>query len=324
MSPRTEEPGSAGGRPGRRSTYCPLHLRPTGRITATTIADPSNGYLSLAAAGSTTLVPIPISLPSIRKSRTIARWPVRSGHPARPDRTDAAAGRWAGLPPRGTDRPTHRSPRLPTGSCDPHLPRGSGSSPAPQPPHPCTRLPPLDPPIPHRVLSGSSPGTGPYPAPATYPVTAAAGYAEFGVTRPRSGNRSPAGRRPFRPVGYRPYGRSPGRRRRTDLPTRHRRSRCGTGSSGVCHGDRVPQHRRRARRHRRRTGHNGPAGRSGTRPTFGRHGGLGTRPHSGGDAARSRRDSRLADHCGVPLRGVLVTGCSGLDTNNAAPRLAGA
>ncbi len=79
---------------------------------------------------------------------------VRAGHPARPARTDVAAGRWSSATPR--DRPT-RPPAVPGSHRFPRpLPsRGSDSSPGPKPPHPSRRIPPLGPPHPPPVVSGS-------------------------------------------------------------------------------------------------------------------------------------------------------------------------
>lgn len=118
------------------------------------------------------------------------------------------------------------------------------------------------------------------------------------VRPPGSGSRSLAGRRPSRPVRCRPRDRSPARRRRTDRLARHRRSRCGTGSARLLHGDRAPRRGRRMGRRRRPRRHCGPAGRSGARLTFGRRGGLGSRRYRGGGTARSGRGGQLADHCG--------------------------
>ncbi len=105
----------------------------------------------------------------------------RAGHPARPARTNAADGPVC-HPARQTDPPQSR---LPTGSCGPpaegfrFLPRPGTTSPLPADPSPGSA------PLPRRVPSGSSPGTGQYPPPlrrTRLPV--AAEYAELDAIVP--------------------------------------------------------------------------------------------------------------------------------------------
>lgn len=132
--------------------------------TSTTIADSSNGYLPLAADRidhTRRLSDSAAEHPEEPNHRSMA---VQAGHPARPARTDVAAGRWVICHPSGQTDPATRSSRLPPVPRPPQS-RGSDSSPGPKPPHPSRRIPPLDPPHPPPVVSGSSPGTGPYPTP---------------------------------------------------------------------------------------------------------------------------------------------------------------
>lgn len=249
--------------------------------------------------GSTTLVAVSDSVAEHPEEPNHRSMAVRAGHPARPARTDVAAGRWAGLPPRGTDRPTHprspaphRFPRPPPSEVFRFLP-GPGTtsalpadpSPDPPPPTPGTfRFLPRhrSVPRPHRRRI----------RPPGQPATPSS------VRPPGSGSRSLAGRRPSRPIRCRARHRSPARRRRTDRLARHRWSRCGTGSARLADGRPAPRRDRRMGRCRRPRRHCGPDGRRGARRAFGRRGGLGSRRHRGGGTARSGRGGQLADHCG--------------------------
>lgn len=169
---------------------------------------------------------------------------VRAGHPARPARTNAAAGRWAGLPPRGTDRPTHPRSPAPHRFPRPHPPRGSGSSPGPEPPRPSRRTPRIRPiPTGHFPVPPQAPVRTP-PPPEAHPATAAAGYAEFGATtwirQPvacRSAPISPGSVPPARPIAGPSAPNRPARAAQTVAvryrirPPRPRRPRAAARSS---------------------------------------------------------------------------------------------
>ncbi len=163
MSPRSEEPGCADGRPTRRPTYCRLHVRPS----ATPSPNPER--LPFADSGSDRPHSYRFRLrcrASGRAELSLDGRPIRSPRETGPDRR---CRRPVGRSATPRDRPTH-PPAVPGSPPVPAAPlRG-----VPVPPRvrnhlaPPRRIPPPDPPIPHRALSGSSQAPVRTHPPATY------------------------------------------------------------------------------------------------------------------------------------------------------------
>lgn len=316
MSPRSEVPGCADGRPTRRPTYYRLHVRPS----ATPSPNPER--LPFADSGSDR----PHSYRFRLRCRASGRAELSlDGRPARSPREtgpDRRCRRPMGRSATPRDRPTH-PPAIPGSPPVPAAPlRG-----VPVPPRvrnhlaPPRRIPPPDPPIPHRALSGSSPGTGPYPPPGDVSATTAAGYAEFGATV---------------------LGQAAGRRQVGAHLARFGATRADflrvaeqTGSRGTDAGDAVPEPAVSSAPTARRgtvgecvdidgelpAAVDRPAGAAPGSPSI-----AATGSAAGTTAAVAPPGAGVVVSfliIAVPLRGVLVTGCPGLDTNNAAPRLAG-
>ncbi len=179
MSPRSGEPGAAGRPPDGRPTYCRLHFPHHNHHRRFLERLPSAG----SGPDRPHSLPFPIPLPSIRKSRTIARWPSGPVTPRdQPGRTLPPADGPVCHPAGQTDPPT----AVPGSPPVPATPPSEG---VPVPPGPVTTSSlPADP------SPGSAPSpTGHFPVPpqapvrtpppsAAYPATGAAGYAEFGTT----------------------------------------------------------------------------------------------------------------------------------------------
>lgn len=301
--PSTARPcGPRSGRPpGRRSageklpTVVSTLVRPAGPPEPPSHRRFSNGYLSLAAD---------------RINRNLYRFRIRCRASGRAELSPD--GRPSGRSPRETgpdrrcrrpaDEPVCHPARqtdppaapAPTGPCGP-TPRGFRFLPRPGTTPPLPADPPPDPLHPRRVLPGSSPGTGSYPTPTAYSATGGGRTHQARCDSPRSGGRSHTVRRPSRPVRFHPRGRFPVRRCSTDRPAQRRRSRCDP--AGIA-----------------------PAGRDDIRRACSSRDGTGDRPGCSG--ARSGRGGGLADHGGYLFAVSSLPVRSGLDTNNAAPRLA--